>query len=146
MKQHATFLPGTMHVLLSKAAKAINISPFVSSHADDVKYDLHVLMVEHGKMCASCNKGRRGSSQCPLTPFRNKRKTSESKERTVVKEGLKKLKVEDCGEHSLHGARGALGRAVKEEVKEEDAVLRTLGTVPRTVVNKLVAIKKEEHQ
>ena len=102
-----------------------------SSYADDVKYDLHVLLVAHGKDCASCKKGfRRGSSECPLSPFRNKRKAPNSKEGTlVVKEEPKKVKVEDCGEHV----------AVKEDGSH------ALEEASCTAMDEAVCIKKEKH-
>ena len=36
---------------------------------DDIKFELHVLLVEHGKKCAHCAKARRDSHKlvCPLT-------------------------------------------------------------------------------
>ena len=37
----------------------------------DVKYDLHVLLVKHGKVCPRCNKSARGGAkECPLTVFK----------------------------------------------------------------------------
>lgn len=44
---------------------------------DDIKYDLHVLLVEHGKKCSHCAKGSAvnknhtvGREQCPLAASR----------------------------------------------------------------------------
>ena len=41
---------------------------------DEVKFDLHVLMVQHGKLCGSCSKSGRGSKECPLSEFKNGKK------------------------------------------------------------------------
>lgn len=44
---------------------------------DGVKYELHVLLVQHGKQCPSCGKRGKGSKnkeECPLLGFRKLRK------------------------------------------------------------------------
>jgi hypothetical protein len=80
--------------------------------ADDAKYDLHVLLVCHGKQCASCGKTGRGAGGCPLAEFKRKSGGTKAKAKAAPARDspptTKKAKT----------AAGK-GAEVKVEVKEE---------------------------
>lgn len=64
---------------------------------DDVKYDLHVLLVEHGKTCRYCNSRKRGSieaSKCPIKIFKSVQRATTVEEEEEEKE-KKRVKEED---------------------------------------------------
>jgi endonuclease-3 len=96
---------------------------------DDVKYDLHVLLVQHGKQCGSCGKG--GSSagggknklECPLVEFKKLKtgKSADEDTKTVIKKEEPEVEVRKKG---------------KKRVKEEaEAVEAAAVVVQKTTVN-----------
>lgn len=62
---------------------------------DDIKYDLHVLLVEHGKRCSACSKRsstrRCDEPPCPLASFKRGRGCGGTGKGA-------KAQMEDCGE------------------------------------------------
>lgn len=74
---------------------------------DDIKYDLHITLVEHGKTCSYCST-RRGSipvEACPVRELKSARRKAEGGKTPSRKSLAKRVCVED----------------VKVEVKSEDA-------------------------
>jgi endonuclease III len=104
---------------------------------DDVKYELHVLLVQHGKKCSSCGKGAGGGGKgkrkeggCPLVEFKN----------------LKSGKSGDNGKSSSIGVEGEEERAEKNEGtvagKKRPKKETGIGKVPTIKIEK--RIKKED--
>ena len=52
---------------------AFYLGPPAACAADDVKHDLHVLLVSHGKGCAACSKTGRGDKGCPIAELKRPR-------------------------------------------------------------------------
>lgn len=79
---------------------------------DDVKYDLHVLLVEHGKTCRHCNSRKSGSidaSQCPIRMLKAFKKSG-----VFETEETRKRGNTDAGEETSHRKKMAVIK------KEED--------------------------
>lgn len=69
---------------------------------DDVKYDLHVLLVEHGKTCSYCNSRKRGpikASECPIKIFKSVQRANTVEEEEEEKK--KRVKEEDDAPSSV---------------------------------------------
>jgi endonuclease-3 len=103
---------------------------------DDVKYELHVLLVKHGKVCAACLKGKgasgkSGKEECPLVEF---------------KRPIKKLgNGVDVGNSSgMHGAKEEQKVGGKKRPKETAEAAAAELPKTKIKVEKIVAVKKEE--
>lgn len=88
---------------------------------DDVKYELHVLMVAHGKVCGACSKAGRGDKACPLAALKRGGKGKRGAEEVASPSppGKKKgkavaVKVEDV----------TAAVAVKEEAEETGPAIK----------------------
>lgn len=105
---------------------------------EDVKYELHVLMVQHGKVCGSCSKSGRGAKSCPLAPFK---KGGKGKRAAAAE-------VEDA---FVRGKKKGKSAAVKKEqtaaetvVKKEEDAAAVAVSVKEEVETARPAIKEEE--
>lgn len=113
---------------------------------DAVKYDLHVLLVKHGKVCSSCSKNGRGVKDCPLVEFkRSKGKgtaspagKSNAEKKVVGKKRGVAVKVEEDAEES---AEGVVRPLKKVGVKKEEGNGNIEVAVKKE--NEDVAIKSE---
>jgi len=65
---------------------------------DEVKYDLHVLLVQHGKVCSSCSKSRRGSHVCPLKELKRKGQARQGNDGSKAENKKRKSWAEDSKE------------------------------------------------
>jgi len=59
---------------------------------DEVKYDLHVLLVKHGKVCGQCSSRPRGSEPCPLKLLKATWKSQGGRTNALVESTVK----EEC--------------------------------------------------
>jgi hypothetical protein len=51
---------------------------------DDIKFELHVLLVEHGKVCGACSKGGRAKTKSHACPLAAVKRRSTSKQHVKV--------------------------------------------------------------
>jgi hypothetical protein len=73
-----------VHLVVDRAAAAPAAAAAAVHACWACRYDLHVLMVQHGKVCAACGKRSSGQKRkaadvpCPLAPFKGRKGCSSS--------------------------------------------------------------------
>ena len=99
---------------------------------NNLKYDLHVLLVDHGKRCTSCAKGGRlikpEEGKCPLVRSSGRGAclpTIPGEEKTKTIQGKRKLEMEDRKDDEKEAKNVSRGRKVKSEVEAGDDHART---------------------
>ena len=104
---------------------------------DDVKYELHVLLVQHGKACGACRKSRRGVKDCPLVEFKRMSKASSpggKSEKVEIKKvgGKRAVKIEEAVPRRKRAAvkeetisNENIKVEIKTEVKQEDLLIKS---------------------
>lgn len=105
----------------------ISFQDLIFSFADELKHDLHVLLVEHGKICAACNKSGRGLRLCPIANFKTKGKRKKIIENDII-DCVKDEKVDigvGCGDQKETEVKLSVGISAIEvtKVKVEDGVV-----------------------
>jgi hypothetical protein len=107
---------------------------------NSLKYDLHVLLVDHGKRCTSCAKGGRlikpEEGKCPLVRSSGRGtclQTTPGEEKSKSIQGKRKLEMEDGKDDEKEAKKVSKGRKVKSEVKTEDDTAQTSSRQRKTV-------------
>lgn len=114
---------------------------------DDVKYELHVLMVQHGKACSACGKreGKEANkNQCPLVEFKklkgkNANIDMESTMDPVKEEQEEHKEKKAAGKKRLSEPTAKVGTK-KTKIKVEEIKMEDINTLTHS----RVAVKKEE--